>query len=142
MTIWHKPFSLAEINALASDELIKRLQIAFTEIGSDFLAAEMPVGAHNTQMMGILNGGATCVLAETLASVAANCSIDFEQKICVGLEINVNHLRAVSSGVVKAVAKPLHLGRTTQVWEIRVYNEAKQLSAVSRLTVSVLDRKK
>ena len=82
------------------------------------------------------------MLAETLGSVAANCCIDLEHKMCVGLEINVNHIRAVRSGLVTGTAKPLHIGRSTQVWEMRIVNEENQLIAVSRLTVSVLDKKK
>lgn len=100
----------------------------------------MPVDHRTKQPLGILHGGASCVLAETVGNAAANYCVDVNNKTCVGLEINVNHIRAVQSGIVTGIAKPLHIGRTTQVWEIRIYNEGKQLTAVSRLTVAVLDK--
>lgn len=92
--------------------------------------------------MGILHGGSSCALAETVGSAAANYCIDQNTKLCVGLEINVNHVRTVQSGVVEAIAKPLHLGKTTQIWDIKIYNEKKQLVSVSRLTMAVIEKRR
>ena len=142
MNIWFKPITTQEINAWRAGTLLEHLSIVFTDIAPDSLTATMPVDRRTLQPLGTLHGGASCVLAETLGSVAANCCIDLEQKMCVGLDINVNHIRAVRSGLVTGIAKPLHIGRSTQVWEIRIVNEENQLVAVSRLTVSVLDKKK
>jgi uncharacterized protein (TIGR00369 family) len=89
--------------------------------------------------MGIVHGGATAALAETVASAAANYCVD-PGKVCVGLDLNINHIRAVSGGFVTAVAKPLHLGKTTQVWEIKIMNEAGQLISAARLTIAILSR--
>ena len=137
-SIWFTPFTLEEINERAKDSLSEHLGIAFTEMGPDFLTATMPVASTTRQPMGVLHGGASCALAETVGSAAANYCVNQEEKLCVGLEINVNHLRAVRSGTIRAVAKPFHLGGTTQVWEIKIYNEAELLIAVSRLTMAVL----
>ena len=137
--IWITPLSLDEINKRARNTLCDHLGIEFTEVGDDHLTASMPVDERTCQPMGILHGGATCALAETVGSAAANYCIDQSQKVCVGLDINANHLRPVRSGSIShAVAKPLHLGKTTQVWEIKIYNESKQLISVSRLTMAVI----
>lgn len=139
--IWITPLSLDEINKRARNTLCDHLGIEFTEVGDDHLTASMPVDERTCQPMGILHGGATCALAETVGSAAANYCIDQSQKVCVGLDINANHLRPVRSGsIIHAVAKPLHLGKTTQVWEIKIYNESKQLISVSRLTMAVIGK--
>ena len=101
----------------------------------------MPVTQKVKQPIGIVHGGANVVLAETLASTAANMAVDYEKFYCVGLEININHIRSVREGVVKAITRPMHLGRTTQVWQIDLMNDANQITAVSRMTASVLTRK-
>ena len=136
--IWITHLSLEEINKRARNTLCDHLGIEFIEVGDDHLTASMPVDARTCQPMGILHGGASCALAETVGSAAANYCVDQSQKLCVGLDINANHLRPVRSGSVIAVAKPLHLGKTTQVWEIKIYNEQKQLVSVSRLTMAIL----
>ena len=137
--IWITPLSLDEINKRARNTLCDHLGIEFTDAGDDYLTALMPVDQKTCQPMGILHGGATCALAETVGSAAANYCIDQNQKVCVGLDINANHLRPVHSGSrITGVAKPLHLGKTTQVWEIRIFNESKQLISVSRLTMAVI----
>jgi 1,4-dihydroxy-2-naphthoyl-CoA hydrolase len=140
-SIWFQTISLEELQRWAKDSMLEHLAIVFTEIGSDFLKATMPVDLRTMQPMGILHGGASCALAETLGSAAANGCVDLEKKMCVGLEINVNHIRTVRSGLITGTATPLHLGKSTQVWEIKMENEEKQLIAVSRLTVAILDKK-
>ncbi len=139
--IWFTPFSIDEINRRARNTLSDHLGIEFTEAGDDYLTARMSVDARTVQPMGILHGGASCALAETVGSAAANYCIDQTKQISVGLEINVNHIRPVRSGLVTAIAKPFHLGKTTQVWEIKIYNEQKKLVAISRLTMCVMDKK-
>ena len=137
--IWITPLSLEEINKRSRNTLSDHLGIEYISVGDDHLTATMPVDQRTCQPMGILNGGATCALAETVGSAAANYCVDQSQKVCVGLDINANHLRPVQTGSsVTAVAKPLHLGKSTQVWEIKIYNERKQLISVSRLTMAVL----
>jgi 1,4-dihydroxy-2-naphthoyl-CoA hydrolase len=117
------------------------LGIEFTEVGPDYVCAKMPVDERTRQPMGLLHGGASVALAETLGSIAAYCTIDPDKQYCVGLDINANHVRAVSDGFVYGKATPLHLGRSTQVWEIRITDETGKLVCISRLTMSVLDRK-
>lgn len=101
----------------------------------------MPVDHRTIQPYGLLHGGASVVLAETLGSVAASLTLDLEKQICVGLEINANHLKSVREGKVRGVANPVHLGKSTQVWEIKIYNEAEQLCCISRITMAILDKK-
>ena len=139
--IWITPLSLEEINKRARNTLSDHLGIEFVAVGDDHLSASMPVDHRTCQPMGILHGGASCALAETVGSAAANYCVDQSQKVCVGLDINANHLRSVRSGsFVTAVAKPIHLGKSTQVWEIKIYNESKQLISVSRLTMAIMSR--
>lgn len=117
------------------------LDIRFTAIGDDYLEASMPVDNRTKQPLGLLHGGANVVLAETLGSVAATLTIDREKQYCVGLEINANHLAAVKEGEVKGITKPIHLGKKTQVWEIKIFTEEGKLSCISRITMAVIDRK-
>ena len=140
MSIWFKPIGIEELNRYQQETLVSRLGIEYTEIGEDYLKGRMPVDARTKQPAGILHGGASAALAETLGSTGANLTVDREQKLCVGLEINANHLLAMREGTVTGTARPLHLGGTTQVWEIRIEDEAGRLVCVSRLTLSVLDR--
>ena len=116
------------------------LDINFTEIGDDFLVAEMPVADKVKQPIGIVHGGANVVLAETVASTAANMVINFEEFYCVGLEININHIRSKRDGLILAIAKPFHLGRSTQVWHIELKDMQQNITAISRMTASVLKR--
>lgn len=129
----------AELNQCSRNTLAEHLGIEFVEIGDDFLAARMPVDRRTHQPDGILHGGASVALAETVGSVAANLCLDRSLRRVVGVEINANHLRPVRSGWVTAVARPLHLGRRTQVWEIRISSRDDRLVCVSRLTVAVTD---
>lgn len=122
------------------NSLIDHLGIKFMKVEEDALHATMPVDAKTMQPMQILHGGATAALAETVANAAANFCVDFSKQVCVGLELNVNHIKSVQAGFVTAIARPLHLGRTTQVWDIRIYNDQNRLTAASRLTVAILER--
>lgn len=135
--IWNKETDIEQLQALSEDTMVRHLGIEFTAIGDDFLEARMPVDARTMQPMGLLHGGASVALAESLGSIGAYlCAAD--GKKCVGLEINANHIRAVRKGWVIGRATPLHLGRTTQVWDIRIRDEHDNLICVSRLTVSVM----
>lgn len=120
--------------------MVGHLDINITEIGDDFIKGSMPVDHKTHQPMGLLHGGASCVLAETLGSIAASLSIDTDKYFAVGLEINANHIRSVKSGLVEGIASPLHLGRSTQVWDIKIYSEDKKLVCTSRLTVAIRER--
>jgi 1,4-dihydroxy-2-naphthoyl-CoA hydrolase len=140
MAIWFKEFSCEYLNQRGKNTLSDFLGIQFIEVGEDTLTATMPVNERTIQPIGILHGGANVVLAETIASTAANAVIDLETYYCVGLEINANHIRAVKDGMVKAVTRPIHIGRTTQVWHVDIYNELGKLTCVSRMTASVLAR--
>lgn len=118
--------------------VIDHLGIVMTELGEDFLRGTMPVDERTKQPYGLLHGGSSAMLAETLASVAANlCVADPAHEQAVGLELNANHLRAATSGVVTGTARPLHVGRSTQVWDIRIEDEAGRLVCVSRLTLAI-----
>ena len=141
MIIWKQPISVEEINTRARNTLSDHLGIEFTEVGDDFLSATMPIDQRTIQPMGIMHGGASCVLAESVGSAAANYCVDQKTKVCVGLDININHIRSVRSGKVTGIAKPFHLGKTTQVWEIKIFDEQKQLVSISRLTMTVIDKK-
>ncbi|MFC6840703.1 hotdog fold thioesterase [Xanthomonas theicola] len=136
---FREPVDLAALNASAGDTLIAHLGIVFTAAGPDWLRATMPVDARTRQPYGLLHGGASVVLAETLGSSAGNLCVEPDQ-ICVGLEINANHLRAARAGMVAGTARPLHVGRTIQVWEIRIEDAAAKPVCVSRLTLAVIAR--
>jgi 1,4-dihydroxy-2-naphthoyl-CoA hydrolase len=143
MSIWlQKINSVDELSKIGVNTMAEFLGLKWVEIGDDFLKLSMPVNNKTRQPYGFLHGGASCVLAETIGSVASALVIDREKYYCVGLEINANHLRSVSEGIVTAVAKPLHLGRTTHVWDIRIYDDKKKLFCISRLTVAILEGKK
>lgn len=117
------------------------LGIEFTEIGADYLVATMPVDHRTKQPLGLLHGGANVVLAETLGSVAASLTVDLDLQYCVGLEINANHIKSVKEGKVKGITKPIHLGKKTQIWEIKIYTALEELSCISRITMAVIDKK-
>ncbi len=136
--IWNRTFTPEMLNNRPSNHIGALLGITFTEVGEDFLCATMPVDERTHQPAGILHGGASVVLAETLGSVAAYMCIDSEKWMAVGVEVNANHLRPVSKGYVKGICKPLHLGHKTHVWEIKMYNERGKMNCVSRLTVAIV----
>ena len=139
-SIFREGFTIETIQSSASGTLAEALGIRVTAIGPDSLTATMPVDHRTHQPMGILHGGASVALAETAGSVAANGTLDHEKQYAVGLEINANHLRSVRSGIVTAIARPVHLGRTTQVWDIRIVDDAGKPVCISRLTIAVLNR--
>ncbi|OIQ96002.1 esterase YdiI [mine drainage metagenome] len=142
MSIWYKKdISIAQLNQLNKNNLGEHLGILFTEIGDNYLKATMPVDHRTTQPYGLLHGGASVALAETLGSVASALVIDTDKNICVGLEINANHVRGVKSGIVKGIVTPIHIGASTHVWEIKIFDDKEKLICVSRLTVAVLQKK-
>ena len=122
MSIWFKNFTPADFNKRGENTMSDFLGIEFTEVGEDYIKATMPASERTRQPLGLVHGGANVVLAETLASSAANAVIDIEHYFCVGLEINANHIRAVREGLVTGITRPVHLGRTTQVWQTDLYN--------------------
>ena len=139
--LWRPGVTLERLNAHADRTMVGHLGIVLTELGADFLRGTMPVDARTVQPMRILHGGASVVLAETLASVAANCTVDPTRHAVVGQEINANHVRAAREGsVVEGTTRPLHLGARSQVWSIEIVNAARQLVCVSRITLAVIDR--
>lgn len=142
MEIWKKKTDLTALCALAIGNMGEHLDILFTEIGDDYLVASMPVDHRTVQVYGILHGGATVVLAETVGSVAGSLCIDDEKFAIVGVEVNANHLRPVRSGRVYATARPIHLGRTMHVWDIDVCDDRNKRIAKSRLTLNIIPKDK
>ncbi len=139
--IFTSNINLDLINDWGKDTMTEFLGIRFTAIGEDYLEATMPVDSRTKQPLGLLHGGANVVLAETLGSVAASLTLDREKQYCVGLEINANHLKSVKEGSVKGITKPIHRGKTIQVWEVKIYTPENELSCISRITLAVLDKK-
>jgi 1,4-dihydroxy-2-naphthoyl-CoA hydrolase len=136
--IWRNEISKVEVQAWLKGNMCEHLGITIDEIGSDFLKGSMPVDQRTTQPMGLLHGGASVALAETLGSIASAMVLKAKDKAPVGIEINANHLKAVKSGRVIAVARPIRLGSTMHVWDIRIENESGDLICVSRLTVAIV----
>jgi 1,4-dihydroxy-2-naphthoyl-CoA hydrolase len=137
MPIWKQPVDLETANAWSRRTLMQALGIRITEIGDDFLRGTMPVDDRTRQPYGILHGGASAALAETLGSTAAMLCCE-DGRAAVGLDINANHLRAVREGLVTGTARPIHIGRSTQVWEIRIEDDAGKLVCIARLTMAVV----
>jgi 1,4-dihydroxy-2-naphthoyl-CoA hydrolase len=140
MSIFKEGITLEELNKQSRNTMVEHIGIEFTAMGNDYLQATMPVDKRTHQPYGLLHGGASVALAETLGSMAAACCVDLEKQFCVGLEINANHVKGVKSGSVKGTAKSIHIGKKTQVWEIRITNEKDELVCVSRITMAVLDK--
>jgi 1,4-dihydroxy-2-naphthoyl-CoA hydrolase len=140
MGIWFSEITLDDVANRGSGTMVSHLGIRITEVGPDFLRATMPVDDRTRQLMGILHGGASAALAETIGSFAANLCVDQSRVYCVGQEINANHLRPVASGLVTATAKPFHVGTRSQVWHIEIHDERQRLVCVSRLTMAVVER--
>lgn len=132
--------TLEELNRWTQGNLMARLGIQFVDVGPDYLVAEMPVTPDHHQTFGILHGGASVTLAESVGSIGANMLLDRTRHAAVGLEINANHLKAVRSGVVRATARVVHAGRTTQVWAIELRDEAGHLTCICRHTLAVIAR--
>lgn len=140
MAIWHQSVDLDRLNEWAERDMTGRMGMRYTEIGDDFLRARCPVDERSTQVYGLWHGGASCVVAEAMGSVACSLCLDLTRQYCVGVEINASHMRSETAGHVTAEARPLRLGRRMHVWEIRLWNDAGKLMCVSRLTTSVQDR--
>ncbi|HQR21155.1 MAG TPA: hotdog fold thioesterase [Burkholderiaceae bacterium] len=139
-SIWHQRPTTADLQAMARGTAIEHLGIEFVEVGDDWISARMPVDARTVQPYGLLHGGVSVVLAETLGSAAAHHCVDDSAFLTVGIEINANHVRGVRSGWVHGTARSLHVGRTTQLWEIRIVDDEGRLVCASRLTVGVVPR--
>jgi 1,4-dihydroxy-2-naphthoyl-CoA hydrolase len=140
--IWHnKNLTLEQIIPLGEGTMSEYLGIEFIELGPDFVKGRMPVDHRTKQPYGLMHGGASCTLAETLGSIGAALAVDHTQFNCVGLEINANHIRSAREGYVTGIASPVHLGSSTQVWEIKIYDDSEKLVCISRLTVAVIRRK-
>lgn len=136
--VFRAPVSIDALNVLSRGTLIEHLGIVFTGAGEDWVQATMPVDPRTRQPYGLLHGGASVVLAETLGSSAGNLCLDTREQMAVGLEINANHLRAVCEGTVTGTARAVHVGRTTQVWDIRIEDARGRAVCVSRLTLAVV----
>jgi 1,4-dihydroxy-2-naphthoyl-CoA hydrolase len=140
MRIFKQGVTLESLNKWSENTLTQHLGIEFTGIGDDYLEARMPVDHRTRQPLGLLHGGASVALAETLGSVAATLCVD-STKFCVGLDINANHVKGIRDGYVTGVTKPIHIGKQTHVWEIRMTNDAGDLICISRITMAVLEKK-
>jgi 1,4-dihydroxy-2-naphthoyl-CoA hydrolase len=138
MSIWKQDTDLARLNGWSAHTMMETLGIRITAVGDDWLQGTMPVDHRTHQPYGLLHGGASVALAETLGSTAAMLTLDPERELAVGLDINANHVRGVRSGIVTGTARMLHLGRTTQIWEIRIESEDGALACIARLTVAVI----
>ena len=139
--IWYKPYTREEIGFLLKNNMLEHLGIEITLLGDDFITGKMPVDHRTVQPMRILHGGASVALAESLGSIGAYLTVDPEKFQSVGMEINANHLRPVSSGFVYGTAKPIHIGKRSQVWSIEIVNEENKLVCISRITMAVVERK-
>ncbi|NCN41343.1 hotdog fold thioesterase [bacterium] len=139
--IWKLNPSIEIFNERSANTAVTHMGIEAIEVGPDFLRARMPVDERTKQPIGLLNGGSSVLLAESLMSTAGNWCVDFPNEFCVGQEINANHLRSARDGFVEGVARPIHLGRTSHVWECRITHEDK-LVCISRMTLAVLQKKK
>jgi 1,4-dihydroxy-2-naphthoyl-CoA hydrolase len=142
MTTWfNKNVSVEDLEPLGKGTMTEHLGFEWVEIGNDFLKAKMPVDHRTIQPYGLLHGGASCVLAETIGSVASHLVIDPSKFYCVGIEINANHIRSAKEGFVYGTCSPLHIGSSTHVWDIRITNEEEKLICISRLTVAIMKKK-
>lgn len=141
MSIWYnKDMTVDNFKNWSRNTLSEHLNIQFTELGDNYLKATMPVDHRTHQPYGLLHGGASVALAETLGSVCSALVINREKFMCVGIEINANHLRSVKSGVVTGTCTPVHIGGSTHVWDIRIHDERNKLLCISRLTVAILKK--
>ena len=140
MRIWKRPISVEELTAIHKDTAVAHLGVEFLEVGDDFIRARVPVDVRTRQPYGLLHGGVSVVLAETLGSCGAVYACADGQR-AVGLDINANHLRGATSGWVTGITRPVHIGRSTQVWQIDMHNDAGEPTCVSRITMAVLQSK-
>ena len=139
--LFNPEVTIEKLNFYSRNTLVEHLGIEVLRIGEDFIEAKMPVDHRTHQPFGLLHGGASVALAETLGSLAAHCTVDDQTKYCVGLEINANHLKSVKSGFVIGTTRPIHVGSRTQVWETKITNEQGELVCISRITMAVIDRR-
>lgn len=140
--MFHPELSIEKLNKLSESTMVDHIGIVFTEIGKNYITAEMPVDQRTVQPYRILHGGASLVLAETLASVASNVMVDNSKYSCIGIEINANHIKSVKEGrKVTGKALPVHMGKKTHVWSIEIRNQEGQLVCISRITIAILDKK-
>jgi len=140
--IWFSNVTEEILNQYSKNTMLEHLGIQFTEVGEDFIIASLPVDKRTVQPAGLLHGGASVTLAESIGSVGAYLCVDPEKYDCVGLEINANHLRSKTNGVVYGKGKPLHMGRKIQVWEIKIRDEQDNLICISRITIAVIEKRK
>jgi len=141
MSIWFKKtLTIENLQPISKNTLGEHIGMQFSEIGEDYLKATMPVDHRTHQPYGLLHGGASAALAETLGSVSSALVIDQEKFICVGIEINANHIQSARDGFVTAITRPLHLGATTHVWDIKIYDDKEKLICISRLTLAILNK--
>ena len=140
--IWfNKQLSIDQLAPLGANTMAEYLGIEWVELGDNFIKAKMPVDHRTKQPYGLLHGGASCVLAETIGSICSAMVVDHDKFVCVGLEINANHVRSAREGYVTGIATPLHLGSNTHVWDIKIHDELNKLVCISRLTVAIIPRK-
>ena len=140
MSIWNDVPTIEHINKSCEDTMVSFLGIEITEVSENSLTGIMPVSDKIKQPYGIVHGGANCVLAETLGSLAANLTLDFKKAHAVGLSITTSHIKAVRNGTIRGVASPVHIGNKTHVWEIKSFNDADQLTSTTNLTMAIIER--
>ena len=141
MPLFNPNVTLEALNKMSVNTMVEHLGIVFTAVGEDYIEATMPVDHRTHQPYGLLHGGASVALAETLGSIAAHCCIDTSIQYCVGLDINANHVKSIKEGFVTGVTKPIHIGKRTHVWEIRITNSQHELICISRITMAVIDKR-
>lgn len=141
MGIWFKKYSLEDLNALGKQTMLAHLDIRITEMGENSLTATMPVDHRTVQPMRLLHGGASVTLAESLGSIAGSLVLDPAKQYCVGIEINANHLRSVTQGLVTGTTRPIRIGKKIQVWETKIFDQQQHLVCISRITLAVLDKR-
>ena len=139
--MFNTDYTVEGINDFSKNCMVGHIGIQFTEIGADYLKAKMPVDKRTTQPFQVLHGGASVALAETMGSMGATMTIDINKQFCAGIEINANHIKAAKNGFVYGVAKPIHMGKKTHVWEIKISDEKNDLVCISRITVAIIDKK-
>ena len=141
MSIFNPGLTLDQLNQMTANNMLGHLGIQFTAVTDNSIEAKMPVDHRTHQPFGILHGGASVTLAETLGSVAATCCIDNSTQFCVGLEINANHIKSVREGFVIGKVNPIHIGKKTHIWEIKITTEKNEMVCISRITMAILDKK-
>lgn len=139
--MFDKKFNVQHLQEISQNTMVEHLGIEFLELGVNFISAKMPVDERTIQPMGLLHGGASLALAETLGSVASTLLVDIKKQFCVGLEINANHIKSARSGYVFGKATPIHVGKKTHVWDIKIKNDREELVCVSRLTVAIIENR-